>query len=67
MDNTLATAIVSASSAVIVSVTALILNNKRFDDMAKRLDRIETTLSLIQGDLKEFYKDIAKIKAHIGL
>lgn len=67
MDSNLATGIVSASAAVIVSVTALILNNKCFDDIGKRIDKIDHTLEIIQADLKEFYKDIIRIKQKLGM
>ncbi len=67
MSDNIAVALISASSAVIVSVTALVLNNKRFNDMSKRLDRIEHTLELIQADLKEFYRDITRLKERAGL
>lgn len=33
----------------------------------KRLDRVERTLEVIQGDLKQFYADIAKLKERSGL
>jgi len=36
-------------------------------DVNKRLDRIEHTLELIQTDMKEFYRDIVRIKQKIGL
>ena len=36
-------------------------------DMSRRLDRIEHTLELIQADLKEFYRDITRLKQKTGL
>ncbi|MBV9302631.1 MAG: hypothetical protein JOY62_04325 [Acidobacteriaceae bacterium] len=54
--------------AVIVGIAmnmlALIWQSR---DVSKRLDRIEHTLELIQTDLKEFYRDIVRIKQKIGL
>lgn len=36
-------------------------------DTGRRLDRIEHTLELIQADLKEFYRDITRLKQKTGL
>jgi hypothetical protein len=36
-------------------------------DMGRRLDRIERTLELIQTDLKDFYRDITRLKLKAGL
>jgi hypothetical protein len=36
-------------------------------DMGRRLDRIEHTLEIIQADLKEFYRDITRLKHKTGL
>lgn len=36
-------------------------------DMGRRLDKIERTLELIQADLKEFYRDITRLKQKTGL
>ena len=41
--------------------------NRRFEDVNRRFDKIDAALALIQGDLKEFFNQIAKIKAHIKL
>lgn len=35
--------------------------------MNKQIDRIERTLELIQSDLKEFHKDIVRLKERTGL
>jgi len=78
IDTNLATAVVSASGAVIVSITALLVNSKRFDDLGRRIDdlrsetnrrmdAIEATLVVIQADLKEFYRDITRLKQKTGL
>jgi hypothetical protein len=69
-DNVLAaiiTSIATAASTAGVAITALVLNNKRFDLIEKRLDAIERKLELIQSDLKQFYKDIALLRARTGL
>ena len=39
----------------------------RFRSVGERLDRIERTLELIQADLKEFYRDITRLKQKTGL
>jgi hypothetical protein len=36
-------------------------------DMGRRLDKIERTLEVIQADLKEFYRDITRLKQKTGL
>jgi tetrahydromethanopterin S-methyltransferase subunit G len=76
-DNVLAaiiTSIATAASTAGVAITALVLNNKRFDLIEKRLDSIERRidgfdrkLDVIQTDLKQFYKDIAQLRARTGL
>lgn len=40
---------------------------ERFKSIEGRLDKIERTLEVIQTDLKQFYKDIAQLKARAGL
>ena len=47
MDANLTTAILSASATALVAITALLSNNKRFDDMNGRLTRLETKLDHI--------------------
>jgi len=39
----------------------------RFTAVEGRLDKIERTLELIQADLKEFYRDITRLKQKTGL
>jgi hypothetical protein len=39
----------------------------RFKAVEDRLDKIERTLELIQADLKEFYRDITRLKQKTGL
>jgi len=39
----------------------------RFKAVEDRLDKIERTLELIQTDLKEFYRDITRLKQKTGL
>ena len=39
MDSNLATAVVSSSGSVIVAIVAILTNNKRIDDLAKRMDQ----------------------------
>lgn len=61
------TSVATAASTAGVAITALVLNNKRFDLIEKRLDAIERRLELIEGDLKHFYKGIAQLRARTGL
>jgi type IV secretory pathway VirB3-like protein len=39
----------------------------RFRSVEDRLDKIERTLEIIQTDLKEFYRDITRLKQKTGL
>jgi uncharacterized Ntn-hydrolase superfamily protein len=39
----------------------------RFRAVEDRLDKIERTLEIIQTDLKEFYRDITRLKHKTGL
>jgi hypothetical protein len=59
--------IVVASGAIIVPVTALLLNYRGFASLERRLE-------VIERDLKDFYKasaehdkEIARLKDHTGL
>jgi hypothetical protein len=54
--------------AVIVGITMnmmVVIWQSR--DTGRRLDKIERTLELIQADLKEFYRDITRLKQKTGL
>jgi tetrahydromethanopterin S-methyltransferase subunit G len=57
-----ATSVTAAASTSGVAITALILNNKRFDLIEKRLDKIETKLDGMDTRLNEITLDIAKLK-----
>jgi hypothetical protein len=57
------TSITTAASTAGVAITALVLNNKRFDLMERRLDKIETKLESIDGRLGELTVDVAVLKA----
>jgi hypothetical protein len=39
----------------------------RFTAVEGRLDKMERTLEVIQADLKEFYRDITRLKQKTGL
>ena len=39
MDTNLSTAIVSASGSLIVAIVAILTNNKRIDDLGRRMDQ----------------------------
>jgi tetrahydromethanopterin S-methyltransferase subunit G len=66
MDANLVTAIVTsvttAGSTAGVAITALVINNKRFDLIEKRLDKIEAKLEAIDTRLNDMTLDIAKLK-----
>jgi hypothetical protein len=56
------TSVTSAGATAGVAITALVLNNKRFDLIERRLDKIETKLESIDTRLNEITVDIAKLK-----
>jgi hypothetical protein len=47
------TSVTSAASTAGVAITALVLNNKRFDLIEKRLDKMESKLESIDTRLNE--------------
>ena len=59
---------VIATSGVIISATC-VLGAAIFAYSAsnKRFDKLDTTLSLIQSDLKEFFNQLSRVKSHIKL
>jgi type VI protein secretion system component VasK len=60
-------AVVAACGVVLAAV--MVLGGAVFAFMAnnKRLDRIEHTLEVIQGDMTRWSEQIFKIKAHVKL
>jgi hypothetical protein len=78
MSDNVTIAIIAAAAVVISGFLALggaifayVASNrtqdKRLEAMDKRFDRIDGTLTLIQGDLKQFSDQIFKIRAKIGM
>jgi hypothetical protein len=67
MDANLATAIVSASSSALVAITALVLNNQRFNDMNQRISRVESKLDHIEELLVRYCLDVARIKERLDI
>ncbi len=65
MDPNITTAIVSAGATALVAIVALIQNSKRFEDMGKRIDRVEKQLDTIQSDLKEFFRILADLDKRV--
>jgi hypothetical protein len=59
--------IVVASGAIIVPVTALLLNYRGFASLERRLEIIEKDLKDFYKSLAEHDKEIARIKDHTGL
>ena len=46
-------AVITAGGSVIIAVTALLLNSRAFSAIERRLE-------VIEGDLKQFYRDLAR-------
>jgi hypothetical protein len=74
MTDNITIAIIGASASMItafvtggVAIVALILNNRRFDDFAKRLDKIEAKLEHIEATLAGYVLDVAALKGRLGL
>ncbi|MFZ0595037.1 MAG: hypothetical protein WAM39_31540 [Bryobacteraceae bacterium] len=67
MSDSLSVAIVTASSTSLVAIVALIQNNKRMDDFARRLERIDNRLDHIESTLAGYVLDMARIKEKLGL
>ena len=65
MDPNVTTAVVSACATALVAIVALIQNSKRFEDMGKRIDRVEKQLETIQSDLKEFFRILAELDKRV--
>ena len=65
MDPNLTTAIVSACATALVAIVALMQNSKRFDEIGKRIERVEKQLDVIQSDLKEFFRTLADLDKRI--
>ena len=66
--------VIGAFATSLVAIVALRTSDRRFesldkrlDDMNARLDRIDARLGLIEQDLKEFFKDITRLKIHTKL
>lgn len=65
-DNVIAaiiTSVATAASTVGVAITALVLNNKGFDLIEKRLGSVERKLELIESDLEQ----VAQLRARTAL
>ena len=54
----LTTAVVSACATALVAIVALMQNSKCFDEIGKRIERVEKQLDVIQSDLKEFLRKL---------
>ena len=67
MTDTVTVALISAAGSVATAVTALILNVRLFDSLARRIEAME-------ADNKEFFRwfgrleaEMVRVKEHIGL
>jgi hypothetical protein len=69
-----ANTLIDASGAIIVPVTALLLNYRGFASIDGRFASLERRMERLEGDLKDFCrtqaeteKEIARLKDHTGL
>ena len=67
-------AAIAAGGSIVIAVTALLLNYRAFSSIDGRFASIERRLELIEADLKEFFKmlarhdtDISRLKDKAGL
>jgi len=61
-----ATTLIAASGAIVVPVTALLLNYRGFNSLERRLEVIEHDLKDFYKSLSEHDKEIARLKDHTG-
>jgi hypothetical protein len=61
------TAIATAGSSTTIAIVAILQTNKRIDDIAARLDRMDRRLEAIEHTLGVFAVDIARLKERTGL
>jgi hypothetical protein len=64
MDDSVVVAIVAASGAVIVGLGGLAFNALW---IGKHIDSLERRLTVVESDLKHFYREISEIRAHLKL
>ena len=62
-----ASTLVAASGAIIVPVTALLLNYRGFNSLERRLEGIQRDLKDFYKSLSDHDKEIARLKDHTGL
>ncbi len=67
MSDNVLIAIIAACGVVISAVCVLGAAIFAYAASNKRFDKIDATLAVIQGDLKEFFNQISRVKAHIKL
>ena len=67
MDSNVTVAIISASSTTLVAIVALLINSQRFNDMSKRIDRVENKLDHIEQLLVGYALDMARVKEKLGI
>jgi hypothetical protein len=67
-------AAIAAGGSIVIAVTALLLNYRAFNSIGGKFASIERRLELIEADLKEFFKmlarhdtDISRLKGKAGL
>jgi len=67
LDSNVTVAIISASSTTLVAIVALLINSQRFNDMSKRIDRVENKLDHIEQLLVGYALDMARVKEKLGI
>jgi hypothetical protein len=78
LDNTIATALISAGGSVLLAITALILNfrgfasleaamNSRFASTDSRFASIERRLDILQTDMKDLNKTMTALEIDVAL
>lgn len=68
MDSNLSTAIVSASGSLIVAIVAILANNKRIDDLGKRMEGLDNRVDRLESSLIKRIEDSEKrLIGHIDI
>jgi len=64
VSDTVTVAIVAASGAAVTALGSIAMN---VFWLGRHIDSLERRLSVVESDLKQFYRDIVSIKLKIGL
>ena len=71
VDTNIAVAIISASSAAIVAIAALVVNvvwmGRTFEQIVKRLDAIKSRLANVENHIIALAERVARVEERVGI